>query len=364
MADAAIVNVRTGAAAVLSLALAVYVLHEGAALIAPIFASVLLAYALEPLVELLRRARLPRPVAAMLSFLMLAVLIGSLARTTVRQVDAFVGDMPDAIAHVRRLWSAGRERGTTPVDRVREAATEIDRALDTPDPPPARGVLRVQPVAHPFDVRSYLRSWGTSAAVAGGRTLLVALLAFFMLSTGEVYKRKLVALGGTRFAERRFTLEVLHAIDRQIQRYLVVRFLISVIVGVATGVGLWWIGLAHAAAWGAIAGALNVLPFIGPTAAVALITAAAFLQFQTAGLTLTAGGIATAVAALEGNLLTPSLTSRAGDINTVAVFVSVLFWGWLWGIWGLVLAIPITVAAKAAADHIEPLQPLAELLGR
>jgi predicted PurR-regulated permease PerM len=67
---------------------------------------------------------------------------------------------------------------------------------------------------------------------------------------------------------------------------------------------------------------------------------------------------------LEGNLITPWLTSRAGELNTVAVFVSVLFWGWMWGVWGLLLAVPIMIAIKAAADHIEPLQPFGELLGR
>src|SRR5581483_10951906 len=123
------------------------------------------------------------------------------------------------------------------------------------------------------------------------------------------------------------------------------------------------VGLSHAIVWGVIAGVLNVLPFIGPTVGVALIAAAAFLQFKAIEPALAAGGVAMAVAALEGNVITPALTSRAGDINTVAVFVSVLFWGWMWGIAGLVLAIPIVVAIKAAADHIEPLQPIGELLG-
>jgi predicted PurR-regulated permease PerM len=74
--------------------------------------------------------------------------------------------------------------------------------------------------------------------------------------------------------------------------------------------------------------------------------------------------VSVGVAALEGNLITPWLTSRAGELNTVAVFVAVLFWGWLWDVWGLLIAIPITVAIKAAADHIEPLHPIGELLAR
>ena len=113
-----------------------------------------------------------------------------------------------------------------------------------------------------------------------------------------------------------------------------------------------------------IAGALNVIPFIGPTVGIALIAITAFLQFESLEMTAVAGGLATLVAVLEGNLITPWLTSRAGELNTVAVFVSVLVFGWLWDVWGLLLAVPIMVAVKAAADHVESLRPVGELLGR
>jgi len=144
----------------------------------------------------------------------------------------------------------------------------------------------------------------------------------------------------------------------------VARLLISAIVAGSTWLGLWALGVRQPFVLGVVAGVFNVMPFIGPTAAVALITLVAFLQFNTLEMTAAAGGWAGLVAVLEGNLISPWLTSRAGELNTVAVFVSVLFWGWMWDVWGLVLAIPIMVAIKAAADHIEPLQPLGELLGR
>jgi predicted PurR-regulated permease PerM len=246
---------------------------------------------------------------------------------------------------------------------VQKAGVEIDRLVNAQAPPPAPGVQRVQRVPPAFDINEYLADAGISAAVTGTETAVVGLLSFLMICAGDLYKRKLVSIGGAAFARRRLTVEVIRSIDRQIQRYLLVRLLISAIVAAATAAGLWLIGMSHAIAWGVIAGVLNVLPFIGPAMAIALIAIAAFLQFKAVEPTLLAAGIETLVAALEGNLLTPSLTSRAGDLNTVAVFVSVLFWGWLWGIAGLVLAIPIMVAIKAAADHIEPLQPVGELLG-
>jgi len=181
---------------------------------------------------------------------------------------------------------------------------------------------------------------------------------------GDLFKRKLIALAGPRRTDEKLTLEVIHTLDRQIERYLLVRLLISIIVATATGTAMWMSGLNHAMVWGMIAGVLNVLPFVGPSVACGLITAAAFLQFHAIEPTIMAGGTAVIIAALEGNLISPWLTSRAAELNTVAVFVSVLFWGWTWDVWGLALAVPITVAVKAAADHIEPLQPLGELLGR
>jgi predicted PurR-regulated permease PerM len=175
----------------------------------------------------------------------------------------------------------------------------------------------------------------------------------------------IVVAAVTMFAVRlagRVLVPILRAIDRQIERYLQARLLISAIVGTATALAMWLVGLDHFIIWGVIAGVLNVLPYLGPTIAIALITLAAFLQFGTLEMAGIAGGLAMIVAVLEGNLITPWLTSRAGNLNTVAVFVAVLFWGWMWGMWGLLLAVPILVTIKAAADHIDQLKPLGELV--
>jgi len=201
--------------------------------------------------------------------------------------------------------------------------------------------------------------------LASGATRLaaVALLTLLLLLGGEALKRKVIGLAGPR-AQKKLTRDVIKAIDRQIERYLVARVMISAFVAAATWLGLWALGVRDALVLGLVAGVLNVLPFIGPGVAIALVALVAFVQFHAIGMTAAAGGLAAVVAAIEGNVISPWLTGRAGELNTVAVFVSVLFWGWMWDVWGLVLAIPIMVAVKAAADHIEPLQPLGELLGR
>ncbi len=357
-------SIRATAIAVVLSSLAIFLLHESAALVAPIFVSLLIAYALDPVVALIMRARVSRITAALLTYLMLTILTGSLARRVVSQAETFAGDLPSTVAEASRMWRDSSSRHTpAAIGRVQRAADELGRVVGAQPTPTAPDVQRVEVVAPGFDLNAYLASLGVSAAMTGIEAAVIGLLSFLMICAGDVYRRKFIVIGGRAFESRRLTIEVIQAIDRQIQRYLLVRLLISGIVAAATGVGLWIVGVPHAFAWGIIAGVLNVLPFIGPTVAVGLIAAAAFVTLKAVEPTVAATLVAGTVAALEGNLITPALTSRAGEINTVAVFVSVLFWGWLWGLPGLLLAIPIMVAVKAAADHIEPLQPIGELLG-
>ncbi|HWF85221.1 MAG TPA: AI-2E family transporter [Vicinamibacterales bacterium] len=346
-------------------AAALFVLHETAGVCVPVLVSLLLAYALGPFVKRLTAWHLPRVVAALLVYVLLAVAGVFVARTVRDQVVAFLDDLPRTMADIQRVVEDGRrghEREPGILDRLRHAIAEEQRAAAA-DAQVRPGVQRIVVVPPPFSARTYIARGARGALGVGLGTSVVVVLTFLMLVAGDLFKRKIVKLAGPHFEQRKITVEVLHAIDEQIERYLIVRLIISLLVAGGTGVGLWLLGVHNPAVWGVIAGALNVLPFAGPGLAIALITLAAFLQFKTMELTIAAGAVASLVAFIEGNVLTPWLASRAGELNTVAVFVSLLFWGWLWGPWGLLLAVPIMVAVKAAADRIEPLQAVGELLG-
>lgn len=358
-----------GGAAVmwLGIAAAVLLLHEASALFIPILLSVLLAYALEPIVELLIRVRLPRPAAAVVTFMLLATALGAGVRSAAPQVNAFADEMPGMIAAFKRAVQNTRTSNASALDQLQAAIRDLhDAAARSASPrsnQDVQRVVRVTPVER-FDITRSFVDVGMGTVGIAASACAVAVLTFLLVATGDGYKHKIVRMAGPTFERRKVTIDVIRTIDRQIARYLLVRIVICVIVATATALPLWWLGVANAFVWGAVAGALNILPFIGPAAACVLIALTAFVQFQSIEMTAAAGGIAVAVAALEGNVITPWLTGRAGDLNTVAVFVSVLVWGWIWGFWGLLLAVPMMVAIKAAADHIEPLQPLGELLGR
>jgi predicted PurR-regulated permease PerM len=357
------ISVRGVSIAILTGGVALYVLREGADLFIPIALGVLLGYILEPPVAALVRGGLPRVVAAGLVYVVIGIAAFGGARSARDQTLAFLQDVPYTIAAIERLDDRRQSANGRLLDRIQSEARALHETLLRRVPPPEPGVVRVMPVKR-FHVDDYLQHIGRGAVTVTIHAAAVALLTFLLLATGDIWKLKMVKIAGPTFARRKLTVEVLRTIDRQIGRFFIVRLLISVLVATATALPLWWLGLSHAAVWGAIAGALNILPFLGSATAVGLIAVAAFVQFQTLGMTAAAGAIATAVAILEGNLVSPWLTGRACELNTVAVFVSVLFWGWMWGVWGLLLAIPLMVAIKAAADHVEPLQPLGELLGQ
>ena len=359
-------QVRGLSLSVVVAAAAVLVLREAAAVVVPVLISVLLAYTLTPPVNVLVNWKMPRPVAAAIvyAFIAGAAVIGW--REARDRIDAFLEDLPQTMAAVKQSFETDSDDTTNanPIDRLREAARAIERARAATAPAPAAGVGRVTIVGRSFDTRTYLTTVTHGLLGTTIELLVVGVLTFLMLTTGDLYKRKLVDLAGPARSDRKAALALIQQIDRRIERFLVARLLICVIVAIATGVSIHWLGMNHALAWGVIAGALNVLPFIGPTAAVLMIATAAFIQFKTLAMAAAAGGAALVVAAVEGNVVTPLLMSRAGELNTVAVFVSVLVWGWVWDIWGLLLAVPIMVGVKAAADHIEPLKPIGELLGR
>ncbi len=358
--ERASVHIRTYAIVVLAVAAVLYVLRLAAPIIVPVLVALLIAYALEPVVSRLVRWRVPRPLAAAVAFVLLAVLLVATVRSVASQLSSFLDGLPAALADVNVRGGTGGVH-PTPLSRMQEAAAALSAPTGEPTPD---GVQRVRVVRDDFDVRGYLLDATRGILNSAVQVFAVGLLTFLLLATGDLYKRKLVRLAGPDWISKRITLDVIRLIDQQVERYLVARLWISALVAVGTAVPLWLLGVARPIMWGLVAGALNVIPFIGPAAAVALVAGAAFLQFHTVEPAFAAGAAATVVAAIEGNVITPWIMGRAGELNTVAVFVSVLFWGWMWDVWGLLLAVPITVVVKAAADRIEPLEALGELLGR
>ncbi len=224
-------------------------------------------------------------------------------------------------------------------------------------------MTRVQIERPHFNIKDYL--WSGTLGVAGfvGQAMVVFFIAYFLMASGDSFRRKMVKIAGPTFSKKKITLQLLDEITEQIQRYLLVQIFTSILVGVATWLVFMWIGLEHAAVWGAAAAVLNLVPYLGSIALSGAAALVGFLQFGTFGMALLIGGASLVIHTLSGNLLTPWLTGRASRMNPVAIFAGVLAWGWLWGIWGLLLGAPLLMVVKAVCDRIDDLKPVGELLG-
>jgi predicted PurR-regulated permease PerM len=273
--------------------------------------------------------------------------------------------LPDAASKLRDAMRSHRGRNDTSLGTVQKAAAQLEQAAQEASTaaPATRGVQRVVIEKPRFDIRDHLWSGTVGLASVIGQVTVVTFLTYFLVLSGDTFRRKLVKITGKTLSDKKITVQALDEITEQIQRYLLVQVAASIIVGVATGLSFWALGLKHAAVWGFASGLLNLIPYIGSAIVTVAAALVGFLQFGEIDVALGLAGASLLIHTIVGNLLVPWLTSRATRMNPVVVFVGVLAWGWLWGIWGLLLGIPILMIVKAVCDRVEHLKPVGELLG-
>jgi predicted PurR-regulated permease PerM len=353
---------------VLAVIAVVLLLQYASSVLIPIAIAILISYSLSPSVTALQKRGVPVAAGAAVVLVIVVALLGVGVLTLTGQVVDIVDRVPTAAHRLReRVEERQHEHGGV-VERVERAAKEVDRtaAAATPGSPAAglgANVPQVQIVEQPFSLTSYLWSGSMTALNFIGEFVLVLFLVYFFLVTGDLYKRKLVKIAGPSFAQKKLTVQILEEINRQIESFLRVQVLTSAVVAVATSAALWWLGLEQYVVWGLLAGIFNSIPYLGPVIVTGGLGLVAFLQFDSIPKTITICGAAFLITSLEGFLLTPALMSRAARINSAAIFTGLLFWSWIWGVWGTVLAVPMLMMIKAVCDHIEDLQPIGELLG-
>ena len=357
---------RNWALALLTVFAIIWMLHWASEVCIPIMLALLISYTLSPLVSRLQQWRIPRAIGA--AVLLLGILggTGAIAYSLSDDAAALIKSLPDAALNFRQTLRGPGAASSGAIDNIQKAANQLQQAANdsgvqassTPT-----GVTRVQIEQPSLNVQNFLRMGTLGVVTVAGQATVVLFLAFFLLTAGDTFRRKLVRITGPTLTKKRITVQVLDEITSQIQRYLLVQLITSALVGVVTWLAFLWIGLEHAAIWGIVAALLNTIPYLGPVIGTASISVVALLQFGTLEKALLVGAVAMLITSLEGFLLTPWLMGRASRMSAVAVFVGVLFWGWLWGIWGLLLGVPILMMVKAVCDRVEDLKPVGELLG-
>ena len=327
--------------------------------------GILFAYTLNPLVVWLERLSIPRIAAT--SIVIVAV-IGALvfgAYVLSGQTQRIFVQLPDAARKLSVGLDTLRSGQSSNLKNVQTAANTIEKATSHADAAalPRQRTTHVVIDQPTFKLNNFLWVNSNSVFAFFGQAVMVLFLVFFFLISGDTFKRKLVRLTGPAMSKKKITVLLLDEINSSIQKYMFMLLVTNVLVGLLTWIALRWISLENAGVWAVAAGLLHVIPYAGPAITAAVLGLAAYMQFDSFSSGLLAAGASLAIATFVGTLVATWMTGKFAKMNTAAVFVSLLFWAWLWGVWGMLLGIPITVIIKVVSQHVEQLHPAAELLG-
>ena len=362
------VNARGLALGIIATIAFVYALQWSQDFLVPLLLGILIAYTLNPLVMWLERIKIPRGIGATLvTVAMLAVLAVTLNRV---QGEFFniIDDLPRITQKVTKLMRDTNDGTPSTIAQVQAAANQIEQAtanagIEEKKAPPRKAAVATTGAGGSFKVMDWVLAGSMSLIGFVTQATMVVFLVFFLLLAGDTFKRKLVKLTGPSLSRKKVTVHILDDINTSIQNYMFMLLVTNTLLALMMWGALSAIGLQNAGAWAIVAGLLHIMPYFGPLLITMATGLAAFMQFDTLGKVLLVTGSSLAIATLVGTVIATWMTGRIAKMNPAAVFVSLLFWGWLWGMWGLLLGVPVVVMIKVVAERVEGMDVLAELLG-
>jgi predicted PurR-regulated permease PerM len=354
------------ATAMLALIALIAALYLARAFFIPLLIGILASYALRPAVDWLGKGRVPRVVAAAL--VLAAIVAGGswIAFSLSDDAAAMAEKLPEAARKLRQGLSDARSDTPSALQNMQEAAHELEGAA-------ADAAGGANPVRHAATARTnvpsawlndYLLSQSGLVLTVAAQAPIVLLLAFFLLAAGGHFRRKLLQLVGPSTAARKDAVQMLEEIDAQIQRYLFSTLVSNTLVGICTWLAFEALSVNQAPVWGVAAGVLHFVPYLGPLAIALASALAAYLQFGSPLSAIAVAGASLVVAGAIGFVFTTWLQSRFARVNAAVLFIALLFFGWLWGLWGLLLGAPLLAITKVVCDRVESLKPAGALLGR
>jgi predicted PurR-regulated permease PerM len=331
-----------------------------------IMLGILLSYTLNPLVERLQRIHIPRAIGATIVIAAMFCGLVFAGYSLGGQANSIITKLPEAINKLSNQMISQTGEPTN-IEKVQLAASEMEKATSAVDGSSVtatkKRAMHVVVDEPKFKVNDIL--WRGSLGLFGlvGETAMMIFLAYFLLLSGDTFKRKMVRLAGPSLSRKKITLHIIEDINHSIQRYMLMLLITNTLVGLLSWAVFRLIGLDNAGAWAVVAGCLHLVPYFGPVAIAAATGMAAYMQFGTLLPVLLVAGASMMISTLIGVFVTTWMTGRIAKMNAAAVFISLLFWAWLWGIWGMLLGIPLTAIIKVVSERIEHLHPIAELLG-
>jgi predicted PurR-regulated permease PerM len=360
------VEARGLALGVLAALASVYALWWGRAFAILLLLGIVISYTLYPLVAWLEAIKIPRIFGTVI---VMATVVSALTFGVYSlrgQMQTIIAQLPEAATKLSAGLAGMRIGQVGNMQKMQNAATQVEKAATQVAggaAAPRQAVTHVIVDQPTFKLSSFLWKSSMDGLGALGQAAMVVFLVFFLLLGGDRFKRNLVRLTGPSLSKKKITVQILNDINHSIQKYLFMMLTTNLLVALLTWAVFRWLGLENAGAWAAAAGLLHIVPYLGPAVMAVATAMAAFIQFDSLGMAVLVGGASLAIATVVGTFVTTWVTGRIANMNSAAVFVSLMFWGWLWGVWGMLLSIPIIVIIKVVSQHVEQLHPIAELLG-
>jgi len=324
--------------------------------IVPVVMAIVVAYTLDPVVALLERARVPRAAGTILVMTAIAVSIFGMFYVTQDQVSDIINALPEISSKLSRTLGGLLSGDGSFLDKLRRAASILQES----GTPQTDGRVVV---AKSDGGLSDILLWGSKGlATFLGQATMCVFLVFFLLLSGNAFKRKFVKMAGNTLSQKKISVHMLDQINNSIHMYMAMMLVTNVALALLSWVAFRLLGLENAATWAVVAGALHIIPYFGPLLTAVGTGIAGLVQFGELGPALAVSLSSVAIALLMGVVVTTWMSGRIARMNAVAVFILLLLFTWLWGIWGTLLSVPIAFIAKVVADHIEGLEALSEFL--
>ena len=331
------------------LVLAGYALYFARDFFMPVVLAVLLALTFAPLNRWLMRRGVPSALSATAIVFSVVLGIGGLAYGLSGPVSGLVSQAPQ-IARTIQLRLSNLQ---TPLGKVREAAKQVEKAATEPGDPAVPKVAVAQP-----GIVSRATGNIISVVTTVGVTIVLTL---FLLASGMLFYEKIIQ-SFQLMSDKKRALRVAHDVEREISRYLFTIFIINSVLGLCVGSILWALNFPNALLFGVIAAVVNFLPYVGAFVGIVTVGLLSLSHYATLSMALVPPACYFALTCIEGQFITPTIVGRRLEINAVAVFLAVAFWGWLWGVAGALIAVPILVLVKTLCDHFDKLHGLGNFL--
>lgn len=328
-----------------------YTLYFARALFIPIFFAIILSLLLAPAVEAMTRFQVPRAVGSAVVLIVLVALVAAAFSVFYQPAAGWIEGAPSSLNRIERKLRFIKE----PVKKIGEATKSVEEITEVAPAPRGSTVA----VGKPGMLNMLI--YETSELIFGIATMLILL--YFLLASGDLFLRKVInAL--PKLKDKKQAVGIARRVEQDISVYLYTIVTINICLGVLVGAALYLLGMPNPFLWGAMAGLVNFIPYLGPMVGITVVAIVALLTFDNVYQALLPPLAYLVIDGLEGNFVTPMILGRRLLLNPVVIFLALIFWGWIWGVAGALIAVPIVVILKIICDHSESLKPVGEFLGK